>query len=77
MKRERIGTLEAKTHLSTLLEKVQRGSRFVITKHGKPIAELGPVEKRVARRRAGFAKGVIAYVAPDFDRPLTDFAEYQ
>ena len=37
-----IGSYEAKTHLPRLLEDVQRGERYVITKHGKPIAELVP-----------------------------------
>ena len=38
-----IGSFEAKTHLSSLLQKVQHtGSVFVITKHGQPIARLQP-----------------------------------
>ena len=41
-----IGAYDAKTHLPKLLERVQRGERFVITKHGKPVAELGPVAVR-------------------------------
>lgn len=38
-----IGAFEAKTHLSQLLERVQRGERFTITRHGVPVALLGPV----------------------------------
>jgi prevent-host-death family protein len=38
-----IGAYEAKTHLPRLLERVQQGERFVITKHGRPVAELIPV----------------------------------
>ena len=41
-----IGAYDAKTHLPKLLERVQRGERFVITKHGRPVAELGPVTVR-------------------------------
>ena len=37
-----IGAYQAKTHLPRLLERVQQGERFVITKHGRPIAELVP-----------------------------------
>lgn len=37
-----VGAYEAKTHLAELLERVQRGERFVITKHGRPVAELVP-----------------------------------
>ena len=41
-----IGAYDAKTHLPQLLERVQRGERFVITKHGRPVAELVPVTER-------------------------------
>jgi prevent-host-death family protein len=34
---------EAKTHLPRLLREVERGGRIVITRHGKPVAELVPV----------------------------------
>jgi prevent-host-death family protein len=44
-----IGAYEAKTHLPALLERVQQGERFVITRHGRPVAELGPVAKRDVR----------------------------
>jgi len=49
-----IGAYEAKTHLPRLLQRVQRGERFIITKHGRPIAELVPVMRRDAEsvRRA-------------------------
>lgn len=39
---KRVGSYEAKTHLPKLLKKVTRGSSFVITKHGMPVAELIP-----------------------------------
>jgi prevent-host-death family protein len=37
-----IGVYDAKTQLPKLLDRVSRGERFVITKHGRPIAELVP-----------------------------------
>ena len=37
-----IGAFEAKTQLSQLLQRVQAGERFVITKHNRPVAELIP-----------------------------------
>ncbi len=69
-----IGAFEAKTHLSRLLEKVARGESFVITRHGKPVAELRPVAAR--RPRFGAAKGKGFRMAKDFDAPLEDFREY-
>jgi len=35
-----VGALEAKTHLSTLLDRVGEGEEVIITKHGKPMARL-------------------------------------
>jgi prevent-host-death family protein len=37
-----VGAFEAKTNLSSLLERVGRGEEVVITRHGKPIARLVP-----------------------------------
>ena len=37
-----VGAYEAKTHLSELLDRVSRGERVVITKHGVPVAVLQP-----------------------------------
>lgn len=38
-----VGTFDAKTHLSALLEEVERGEEILITKHGKAVARLVPV----------------------------------
>ena len=52
-----IGAYEAKTHLPKLLERVEKGERFVITRHGRPVAELTPVTGRnIARIRAAVAE---------------------
>ena len=40
----KVGAFEAKTHLSSLLEKVSHGEEILITKHGKPIARLVPAD---------------------------------
>lgn len=41
-----IGAYEAKTHLPKLLERVEKGERFVITRHGRAVAELIPISQR-------------------------------
>jgi len=38
-----VGAFEAKTHLSRLLDRVAKGERITIEKHGVPVATLGPV----------------------------------
>lgn len=40
---ETIGTFEAKTHLSALLDRVAKGEKITITRHGVPAAALIPV----------------------------------
>ncbi|MCH6589327.1 MAG: type II toxin-antitoxin system prevent-host-death family antitoxin [Alphaproteobacteria bacterium] len=45
----KVGAYEAKTHLPRLLEKVRRGERITITKHGVSVAMLVPVEHAAGR----------------------------
>lgn len=35
-----VGAFEAKTHLSSLLDRVAAGEHVLITKHGRPVARL-------------------------------------
>ncbi len=56
---------EAKTHLSRLLEAVERGEDVIIARAGKPVARLVPIQS-VRTRRPGAWKGRIT-VADDFD----------
>jgi prevent-host-death family protein len=39
-----VGSYEAKTHLPRLLSLVEKGETITITKRGKPIAVLSPVQ---------------------------------
>ncbi|MEJ7638209.1 MAG: type II toxin-antitoxin system prevent-host-death family antitoxin [Singulisphaera sp.] len=39
---ESVGAYEAKTHLPQLLERVSKGERITITRHGVPVAMLVP-----------------------------------
>lgn len=40
-----IGAFEAKNRLSELLQAVENGEEIMITKHGKPVARLSPVDQ--------------------------------
>ena len=53
---ETIGAFEAKTHLPRLLERVARGESLTITKHGKPVARLVPVDSNRKRAREAAAR---------------------
>jgi prevent-host-death family protein len=41
---KRIEALDAKTHLSTLLDRVAKGEQIMITRNGIPVAVLMPVD---------------------------------
>ena len=52
-----IGACKAKTHFSSLLDRVVRGKEVLITKHGRPVARLIPAgrektEKAIRELRA-------------------------
>jgi prevent-host-death family protein len=62
---ETVGSFEAKTHLTQLLERVAKGEEIIITKHGKPVARLVPVAnaepkpdvRQVIEQLKAFSKG--------------------
>ena len=64
---------EAKTHLSSLIEKVIAGEEIIIGKAGKPVAKLVRYERREETRRPGALKGKIK-IAEDFDELPEDIA---
>jgi prevent-host-death family protein len=65
-----VGAYNAKTRLSELLDRVERGEQIVITRHGRPVARLVPEGRRdvtealaaldriTARRQALAERGV-------------------
>ncbi|MFM9101580.1 MAG: type II toxin-antitoxin system Phd/YefM family antitoxin [Cyanobium sp.] len=61
-----VNVQEAKTHLSALLARVAAGERIVLARHGKPIAQLVPLDP-APRRELGFLEG---RVGDDFFDPL-------
>jgi prevent-host-death family protein len=46
---ESIGAFEAKTHLAALLDRVAKGEKITITRHGIPAAVLVPVAEIEAK----------------------------
>jgi prevent-host-death family protein len=67
---------EAKTHLSRLLEQVERGEEVVVARAGRPVARIVPYSTRKAPREPGVWRGRVA-LAADFDetdiRLIEDF----
>jgi len=56
-----IGAFEAKTHLPRLLQRVEAGERFVITRHNRPVAELIPFRPRDSERVQSAIAGLKAF----------------
>lgn len=52
----KVGAFEAKNRLSELLDRVERGEEIVITRHGKPVAKLGPAEAQDQKRATAALK---------------------
>ena len=74
---------EAKAKLTELLRRVEAGERIVLTRHGKPVADLvphavGSAEKemslldRIELWRRDHPPTGIGWIAPDFDDPLPE-----
>lgn len=66
---------EAKAQLPDLIEAAVSGDEVFIQNNGH-VVRLVPVEQPKPRPQFGSAKGIILYMADDFDAPLEDFKEY-
>jgi len=66
-----VSTAEAKNRLPELIRAVEGGEQVVITRHGKPVAQLGlpPAEQRKVRFDG--MKGRIHFL-PGWDDPITE-----
>lgn len=69
--KNKINMREAKTHFSEIVNAAAGRKKIVITKAGKPVARLVPLEAKKPKVRFGLLKGKIS-VAQDFDAPLPD-----
>lgn len=68
---------EAKSELTELIHRLAPGEEVVITENDQPVARLvASSARRREPRRPGTLKGTVLYMAPDFDEPLDEFAEY-
>lgn len=72
---------DAKNRLTELARLVEAGETVVITRNGHPVADLVPHKR--APRKLNFdavrkfneergIKGIVSYIAPDFDDPLPE-----
>ncbi len=64
-----VSVAEAKNHLSELLRSVEEGERVVITRNGKPVAQLVPSPAGKRAVRFGTMRGRI-HLKPGWDGPI-------
>jgi len=81
MSSTQVNLYEAKTHLSSLVERAAKGEEFVIAKAGKPMARLVPVviaqEPSKPLRKFGQNLLGITYMSDDWEKdiPLSYFLD--
>ncbi len=68
-----VNLYEAKTQLSSLVERAAKGEEIIIAKAGKPMVKLVPLapESKPLRKFGQNLLG-ITYIADDFDAPLPE-----
>jgi antitoxin (DNA-binding transcriptional repressor) of toxin-antitoxin stability system len=66
-----VSIAEAKNRLPELIRAVEGGEKVVITRHGKPVAQLARPPAARRRVRFGAMRGRI-HLKPGWDRPLTE-----
>jgi prevent-host-death family protein len=57
---------EAKTNLSRIIERVERGEEIIISRAGTPVAKVVPLTHTVHRTGRGSLRGKLV-MAPDWD----------
>jgi antitoxin (DNA-binding transcriptional repressor) of toxin-antitoxin stability system len=70
---------EAQARLPEVIHNLAPGEEVFITENNKPVATLtGNLSKlaKPPRPGPGLCKGMVTYMAADFDAPLEDFREH-
>ncbi len=66
-----ISTADAKNRLPQLIRAVEAGEEVIITRHGKPVAQLTPPPSARRTARLGGMKGRIKLL-PGWDDPIDE-----
>ena len=64
---------QAKTHFSKLIQRALAGEEIIVAKGKKPVAKIVPIPAFKKERTLGGGKGIVKYIAPDFDESLEEF----
>jgi len=64
-----VGIAEAKNRLSELIRVVEEGEKVVITRYGRPVAQLAPAPPERRKVRLGGMKDRVQ-LSPGWDKPI-------
>lgn len=70
---------DIKVTLPELLDRMMPGDEVILTRNQQPVAKLvseAPKPALKPRPGPGLGKGMITFIAPDFDAPLDCMKEY-
>jgi antitoxin (DNA-binding transcriptional repressor) of toxin-antitoxin stability system len=70
---------EAQAKLKDIIHQLSPGEELIITENELPVAKLVSEQQKShlkQRPGPGLGKGMITFIAPDFDAPLEDMKEY-
>ncbi len=65
----KVSTAVAKNRFTELIGAVEAGERVVITRHGKPVAQIAPPPRETRRARLGGMKERVRLL-PGWDAPI-------
>jgi prevent-host-death family protein len=65
----KVSTADAKDRFTEIIRAAESGERVVITRHGKPVAQIGPPPRESNQVRLGGMKGRIRLL-PGWNAPI-------
>lgn len=72
---KQVGVFDGKAQFSALIDAAEHGETIIITKRGKPVAQIVPVPSHKPSDAFGMDRGLVT-IAADFNEPLEDFEDY-
>lgn len=69
-------TVEEIATLPKLIDRLLPGEELVIVSEGRPLAHVKKADAKAQAGKAGCYRKEGFWMAPDFNEPLEDFAEY-
>ena len=66
---------DAKTHFLRPIKRALAGEEIIVARGNTPLIKLVPLPGTNKERQLGLRKGVIQWIAPNFDEPVDEFKD--